>query len=96
MLSNDKTKFERVKDMPKLKAEIVRYLFDFISRKPRDQWWHYKGEFKYDGHDYDLECDCRYDNVMFTYRNLHISHKQVVIDVEDVLNMDLSEMARKH
>lgn len=84
--TDDKMKFERIKSMPLLKREIVSYLFDFVARKPHSQWWHYKGEFKYDGREYDLECDCKYDNQMFTYKNLHISYKQVVIDVEEVLS----------
>ena len=82
-------KFERMKAIPKLKQEIISYLFDFVARKPRDQWWQYKGEFKYDGNEYDLECDCKWDNQVFTYRNMHISHKQQIIDVEDVMRLEL-------
>jgi hypothetical protein len=80
--NDDKMKFERVKSMPRLKREIISYLFDYIVRKGTDQWWNYKGEFIYDGTTYDLECDCRYDNQMFTYRNLHIQYKQEVINLE--------------
>lgn len=78
-------KFERIKDVPKLKAEIISYLFDYVSRKPRDQWYSYKGEFKYDGHEYNLECECKWDNQVFTYRNMFIEHKQVEIDIEDMM-----------
>lgn len=83
--SDDKMKFERINQMPKLKQEIISYLFDFIARKPQSQWWHYNGTFKFDGKEYNLECDCKFDNQMFTYKNLFIEHKQVVLDVEDVL-----------
>lgn len=79
--TSDRLKFERVKSMPKLKQEIISYLFDFVSRKPHDQWWVYKGEFMYEGNSYLLECDCRMDNQVFTYRNLHIEHKQEVVDL---------------
>jgi hypothetical protein len=87
--SDDKLKFERMKQLPRLKQEIISYLFDFVARKPRDQWWRYKGEFKYDGKEYELECDCKYDNQMFSYRNLHIAHKQEVIDVDDLAKQGL-------
>lgn len=76
---------ERIKDMPRIKQEIIHYLFEQIARKPVDQWIKYKGEFAYEGVGYLLEADVRYDNTMFTYRNLIIEHKQVVLDVEDVL-----------
>ena len=85
----DKLKFERVKDMPRLKQEIISYLFDFVARKPYGQWWKYKGEFKYEGQEYNLECDCMFDQQMFTYRNLFIEHKQVVIDIDDMVKKGL-------
>ena len=77
-------KLERLKDMPQLKKEIVSYLFDFVSRKKWGQWWKYKGEFKYEGQSYNLECECMFDNQMFTYRNMFIEHKQIVIDIEEL------------
>lgn len=89
MNSDKKLKFERVKDMPVLKREIISYLFDYVARKPVGRWYKYQGEFKYDGKSYDLECECKYQDQMFTYRHLYISHKQVVLDVDDVLKMDL-------
>lgn len=84
-----KLKFERIKDMPKLKKEIISYLFDFISQKPQNQWWKFKGEFSYEDKTYELECDVRMDNQMFTYRNLFIEHKQVVIDVDEMVKRGL-------
>lgn len=78
-------KFEALDSMPLIKREIISHLFDFVSRKKQNQWWHYKGEFKYDGKEYLLECDCKMDNQNFTYRNLMIEHKQVVIDVNDMI-----------
>lgn len=87
--SDDKMKFERSKDMCALKKEIIMYLFDFVARKPHDQWWQYKGEFQYEGKTYNLECDCKYDNQMFTYRNLHIEHKQQIIDVNEMIRKGL-------
>lgn len=83
--NDDKMKFERVKNMPRLKAEIISHLFDYISRKKHDTWWQYKGQFKYEGQTYNLECQCKYDNQLFTYKNLHIEHEQVVIDVDDMV-----------
>jgi hypothetical protein len=88
-------KFERIKSMPLLKREIISYLFDFVNRKKPDTWWHYNGEFKYQGDTYILECDVRMDNQMFTYRGLMIEHKQQVLEVEDVLRGNiLNDVAR--
>lgn len=87
--TSDKMKFERMKELPRLKQEIISYLFDFVARKPHSQWWQYKGEFKYEGEEYNLECECKYDNQMFTYRNLFIEHKQQVIDVDDLVRKGL-------
>jgi|GEM_PF-6764222 hypothetical protein len=86
---NDKMKFERMKELPLLKREIISYLFDFVARKPRDQWWKYVGEFKYEGVAYELECECKWDNVMFTYRNLHISFKTEIIDIHELVEKGL-------
>ena len=88
LLTNDhfgKMKFERSTDMCPLKKEIVSYLFDFVIRKQRDVWWQYKGEFKYEDETYNLECECKTDGIVFSYRNLHIEHKQVVIDIDDMI-----------
>lgn len=74
-------KLERLKELPALKQDIIKYLCNFVSRKPYDHWWKYSGEFKYEGKTYNLECECKMDNEMFTYRNLHIEHKQEVIDL---------------
>lgn len=90
-LHDDKMKFERVKSMPRLKREIISYLFDFVARKETNRWWSYKGEFIYEGTTYDLECDCKYDNQMFTYRNMHIQYKQEVIDLDAEENKYLIE-----
>jgi len=84
-----KEKFERIKQMPKLKQEIISYLFDQVARKPINRWWQYKGEFRYDGKDYNLECECKMDNQVFTFRNLYIEHKQVVIDIDDMIKQGL-------
>ena len=80
--NQDKLKFERIKDMPVIKRQIVKHLFDFLKRKRSDMWWFYNGDFKYEGRDYHLECQCRMDNVMLTFRFMHIEYKQVVIDVD--------------
>lgn len=81
-INDDKLKFERIKEMPQLKREIISYLFNYLGRKKQGHWWHYNGEFKYEGTVYDLECDCMWDNQMFTYKNLHIQHKQIIVDAE--------------
>lgn len=86
---DDKMKFERSHEMCKLKKEIICYLFDHVAKKERDRWWSYKGEFKYEGETYNLECDVKYDNVMFTYKNLHIEHKQRVLDLEEMVQKGL-------
>jgi hypothetical protein len=85
MMNDDKMKFERSSDMCPLKKEIISYLFDFVAHKPRDQWWRYEGEFKYDRKEYNLSCECKWDNIMFTYRNLEISEKVTIeIDITDM------------
>ena len=78
-------KFECIKSMPKLKAEIIRYLFDFVGRKPHNEWYQYKGQFNYEGETYELECKCKWDNQMFTYRDLFIERKQIVIDMDEMV-----------
>jgi hypothetical protein len=83
--TDDKMKVERITTMCNLKREIMSYLFEFVSRKKEGRWWKYKGEFIYDGKTYNLECECKYDNSFFTYRNLHIEHKQVVIDIDEMV-----------
>lgn len=80
-----KIKFERTKDMPVLKKEIISHLFDYVSRRPFNEWYKYKGEFKYEGKEYNLECECKMDNQMFTYRNLFIEHKQQIIDLDQLV-----------
>jgi hypothetical protein len=84
MMSFGKEKFERKKDMCPLKQEIIKYLFDFVSRKGYSQWWQYKGEFKYQGETYNLECQVKFDNQMFTYKNLYIEKRQIIVDVDDM------------
>lgn len=78
-------KLSSFKEEPLLKKEIIVYLFDHISRKTYGQWYKYKGEFKYEGQEYNLECECKMDNEIFTYKNLFIEHKQVVIDIDDMV-----------
>jgi len=82
---------EKMKDMPQLKQDIVVFLFDKISNLPRDKWHHFECELKYDDIVYDLSCDCSRDETMFSYRNLNISHKQIVIDVDDMMRRGLLE-----
>lgn len=85
----DRIKIERTKDMPQLKREIILKLFDFVSRRKHGQWWKYTGEFIYQGTTYNLECECTYDNQIFTYRNLYIEHKQEVIDVDELVRQGI-------
>ena len=74
----------RLKSMPKLKQELISFLFNFVSRKRRNQWYKFKGEFGYDGTSYILEAEVKMDNQMFTYKNLLIEHKQKVIDIGEL------------
>jgi hypothetical protein len=89
MILNNDTKFERVNTMPRLKQEIIGHLFEFLSRKRQGDWYKFKGEFKYDGVEYLIECDCSMDNQMFTYKNLLIEHKQQVIEVDELVKQGL-------
>lgn len=93
-----KEKFERLNKYPRLKQEIIFKLFDYLSNKANNRWWSYKGEFIYEDITYDLEVECQIDTLhtspLFKYRNFFISHKQVVLDIDDVLSMELSEIAR--
>ena len=71
--------------MPELKQAIVLKLFDFLKNKLNsDQWWKLNCDFSYAGNMYQLEVEARMDNQMLTYRNMHIEHKQVVIDVDEM------------
>ncbi len=76
-------KLERMADVCSLKKAIIIYLFDFISKKKQDVWWKYKGQFEYEGETFNLECECKYDNLIFTYRSLFIEREQVIIDLTD-------------
>jgi hypothetical protein len=82
-------KLERIKDMPQLKREIISYLFDFVTRKQWGEWWQYKGEFNYEDKAYELECKVKFDNQMFTYRDLHIEHKQIEVTMEDMVKQGI-------
>lgn len=75
---------ERFKDIPELKREIIRKLHAYVAGKAYGEWYKYDGEFQYEGNEYELSCECKTDNQIFTYRNLHISHKQKVIDIESM------------
>lgn len=77
-------KVERFKDIPYLKKDIIRYLFAQMENKARNRWWQYKGNFIYDGVTYNLECECKWDNEVFTYRHMFIEHEQKVIDITDM------------
>jgi hypothetical protein len=90
MNSQGKIKFERIKDMAPIKREIIRKIFEYLDRKRNsDQWWQYKGEFKYEDKEYTLEVEARLDNHMLSYRNLFIEYKQVVIDIDDMVSKGL-------
>lgn len=89
IIEDRRGKFERTKQMCPLKQEIISYLFDYVARHPRGQWYRYKGDFNFDGKSYELECDCMWDNEMFSYRNMHISHKQIEIDVDELVREGL-------
>ena len=84
-MSEFNIKVDRIKEYPLIKKEIISYLFDQMSRKPYDQWYHYKGKFEYEGKRYDLECDCKLDRQIFSYKNLHIAHETEVIDVDELV-----------
>lgn len=86
---NLKGKFERAKDMPQLKREIIKRTFDYVSRKPYNQWWKYSTTFHYDGHEYELEIEAKMDNQVFTYRHMHIAHKTIEIDIDDMIRQGL-------
>src|SRR5580692_6026986 len=87
--SDENLKLERVKDMPELKKEIISYLFTQVSNRPYDRWWKYTGEFVYEKETYNLECECRYDTEIFSYRNLFIERKQKVIEVSEMVRRGL-------
>ena len=84
-MSLNNIKLERIKDMPKMKKEIIGYLFDYVARKGKsNKWYSYKGQFKYEGSYYALECECKMDNQVFTYRKMFIEHEPVEIDVHQM------------
>ena len=84
-LQTNRIKLERMKDYPKLKQEIISYLFDWLSKNgKRDEWYKYVGKFEYEGEPYELECECRRDNEVFSYRKLHICRPTQIIDVHDM------------
>lgn len=80
-------KVERFKDIAQLKKDIIRYLFAHMETKARNRWWQFKGNFVYEGMTYNLECECKWDNEVFTYRNMFIEHEQKVIDITDMAGL---------
>jgi hypothetical protein len=79
-----KLNFERLHTMAPLKQEIILHLFDYMVEKKWGVWWKFNGEFRYDGRDYTLECECMMDNKMLSYRHMFIEYKQVVIDLDEM------------
>lgn len=76
---------ERMADMPQIKRELIQRMYDFLKDKRRSEvWWQYKGSFIYDSREYEFECDVRMDETMLTYRNMHLSHKTIEVDIEDM------------
>jgi NADPH-dependent 2,4-dienoyl-CoA reductase/sulfur reductase-like enzyme len=84
-MSEFNIKVDRIKEYPQLKKEIVAYLFSHMSRKPFDKWYHYSGKFEFEGKRYDLECDCKLDRQIFSYKNLHIAHETEIIDIHQLV-----------
>lgn len=84
-MSLDRINVDNLREYPQLKKEIISYLFDYLSRKNYDQWYKYSGSFFYEGKEYDLECECRLDRQIFSYRNLHIAHKTEIIDIDQLV-----------
>ena len=86
--SNVKT--ERLREIQEIKREIILHMFEYLSRqKYYDVWYKYKGEFRYEGNEYTVECEVKMDNQMFTYKNLFIDQKQIIIDVHDMARRGL-------
>ncbi len=84
-MSLERIKIDNLKEWPKIKQEIIGYLFEQLSRKPYDNWYSYKGKFEYEGKRYDLECECKLDRQVFSFRNLHIAHETQIIDVDQLV-----------
>lgn len=82
---NSRPKVERVAEMAPIKRELIQRLFDFLDRKKdSDKWWKYSGTFIYDSREYEFEVECRMDNDMLTYRDMHIAYKTVEIDIAEL------------
>ena len=82
-------KVELPKDMPPIKRAIISKLWNYLNNRADSDMWHrYTGDFKYDGETYTVQVEVRLDNVMLTYRHMHIEHKQVIIEIPEGADVD--------
>lgn len=82
-------KIEHIKDMPMLKKKIISDLWNVAKDATGANWRKYRKEFTFEGRDYVFNCQYKIESIKekphLSYRNFHIEQKQIVIDVEDVL-----------
>lgn len=78
-------KVERMADMPQIKQQLIQRMYNFLKdKRDSDDWWKYRGTFKYENQEYEFDCEVRMDNQMLTYRKLHLAFKTVEIDIADM------------
>jgi hypothetical protein len=79
-------KIERIREMPELKKEIIKHLWDYLKNKrDSDRWWKFNGKFIFEGKPYVLEAEVRLDNKFLQYRGMLIEHEQQVIEIDDLV-----------
>lgn len=76
---------ERIAAMAPIKRELIQRLYAFLKDKRNsDDWWKYNGTFIYDGREYEFSCEVRMDEMMLTYRKLHLAYKTIEVDIADL------------
>lgn len=91
-------KIERMKEMPEIKREIFKMVFNDTLNIPNDETWRkYSRDFTHEGKEYTVKLSFMKSGQYFTYRNYELSYKQQIIGVGDVLkNINPSQSMRKH
>lgn len=87
-------KFEKIKEVPLLKRHILLAMWEDVKHvRDDDKWRDYKQEFKFEGKAYVFECQFKIRSIKeklhLTYRHFHIEHKQIILDIDDMVKKGL-------
>jgi hypothetical protein len=76
---------KRTADMAPIERQLIIRLYNFLKdKRESDSWWKHSGTFVYDSREYEFSCEVRLDQMMLTYRKLHISYKTIEVDIAEL------------